>query len=77
MESFVIILDYLPNGRQTERGYHREPVALGVGETELKLLELVTRPGATSSAGAGSRSSARPASRRPSTTSGGGSAATR
>jgi putative nucleotide binding protein len=46
LESFVIILDYLPNGRQTERGYHREPVALGVGETELKLLELVTRPGA-------------------------------
>ena len=46
MESFVIILDYLPNGRQTERGYHREPLALGVGETELKLLEMVPRPGA-------------------------------
>ncbi len=45
MESFVIILDYLPNGRQTERGYHREPLALGVGETELKLLELVPRMG--------------------------------
>jgi putative nucleotide binding protein len=45
LESFVIILDYLPNGRQTERGYHREPLALGVGETELKLLELVPRMG--------------------------------
>ncbi|HEY6238232.1 MAG TPA: DUF655 domain-containing protein [Thermoplasmata archaeon] len=41
-----MILDYLPNGRQTERGFHREPLALGVGETELKLLELVPRIGA-------------------------------
>ena len=47
MENFVIILDYLPTGRQTERGYHREPLALGVGETELKLLEMVPRLGAT------------------------------
>ena len=47
MENFVIVLDYLPNGRQTERGFHREPLALGVGETELKLLELVPRPGTT------------------------------
>jgi putative nucleotide binding protein len=39
------VLDYLPNGRQTEHGFHREPLALAVGETELKLLELVPRPG--------------------------------
>ena len=45
MESFAYILDYLPNGRQTERGFLREPLGLGVGETELKLLELVPRPG--------------------------------
>ncbi|MCI4361391.1 MAG: DUF655 domain-containing protein [Thermoplasmata archaeon] len=51
MESFVIILDYLPNGRQTERGYHREPLALAVGETELKLLELVPRTGTVLSTG--------------------------
>jgi putative nucleotide binding protein len=38
-------LDYLPNGRQTERGFHREPLALAIGETELKLLEVVPRPG--------------------------------
>ena len=44
MESFAYILDVLPNGRQTERGFHREPLALGVGETELKLLEMVPRP---------------------------------
>ena len=44
MESFAYILDVLPNGRQTERGFHREPLALGIGETELKLLEMVPRP---------------------------------
>ena len=37
MESSVIVLDFLPNGRQTERGFLREPLALGVGETELEL----------------------------------------
>ena len=45
MESYAYILDYLPTGRQTERGFHREPLAIGVGETELKLLEIVPRPG--------------------------------
>ena len=47
MENYAYILDDLPHGRQTERGFHREPLALGVGESELKLLELVPRPGAT------------------------------
>ena len=46
MENYAYILDYLPNGRQTERGFHREPLALAVGEDELKLLELVPKPGA-------------------------------
>jgi putative nucleotide binding protein len=46
VENYAIILDYLPNGRQTERGFHREPLALAVGEDELKLFELVPRPGA-------------------------------
>jgi putative nucleotide binding protein len=46
LESYAYVLDYLPNGRQTERGFHREPLALAVGESELKLLELVPRPGA-------------------------------
>jgi putative nucleotide binding protein len=45
VESYAYILDYLPNGRQTERGFHREPLALAVGETELKLFEIVPRPG--------------------------------
>jgi putative nucleotide binding protein len=45
LETYAHILDYLPNGRATEHGFHREPVALAIGESELKLLELVTRPG--------------------------------
>jgi putative nucleotide binding protein len=51
VENYAIILDYLPNGRQTERGFHREPLALAIGEDELKLLELVPRPNANLAAG--------------------------
>ncbi len=47
METFVRVLDVLPGGRATDRGLSREPVAIAVGESELKLLEVVTRPGAT------------------------------
>lgn len=39
------MLDYLPQGRSTERGFSREPVALGLGESELKLLEILPRLG--------------------------------
>ena len=52
MENYAYILDYLPNGRQTERGFHREPLALAIGEDELKLFELVPRPGVRLTAGA-------------------------
>jgi len=52
VENYAVILDYLPNGRQTERGFHREPVALAIGEDELKLFELVPRPSATLTNGA-------------------------
>ncbi len=45
MVNFAYVLDYLPHGRQTDRGFHREPLALAVGEDELKLLEIVLRPG--------------------------------
>jgi putative nucleotide binding protein len=51
VENYAHILDYLPNGRQTERGFHREPLALAVGEDELKLFELVPRPGVVLAAG--------------------------
>ncbi|MCI4337161.1 MAG: DUF655 domain-containing protein [Thermoplasmata archaeon] len=45
METYAYILDYLPNGRQTAQGFHREPVALAIGETELKLFELIPKTG--------------------------------
>jgi putative nucleotide binding protein len=45
MENYVYVLDYLPSGRSTERGFHREPVALAIGENELKLLEILPKPG--------------------------------
>jgi putative nucleotide binding protein len=51
VENYAYILDYLPNGRQTERGFHREALALAIGEDELKLFELVPRPGAKFVAG--------------------------
>jgi putative nucleotide binding protein len=51
VESYAQLLDYLPNGRQTERGFHREPLALAVGESELKLLELVPKSSTALTAG--------------------------
>lgn len=39
------MLDYLPQGRSTERGFYKEPVALGLGESELKLLEILPKLG--------------------------------
>jgi putative nucleotide binding protein len=47
MERYAWVLDFLPGGRTSERLPAREPVALGVGQDELKLLEIVLRPGAT------------------------------
>jgi putative nucleotide binding protein len=47
METYAYVLDYLPTGRQTERGYHKEPLGLAIGESELKLLEVVPRTGST------------------------------
>ena len=33
----------MPQGRSTERGFSREAVALGLGESELKLLEIIPK----------------------------------
>lgn len=52
MENFAYVLDYLPTGRQTERGYHREPLALALGEDELKLFEIVPKAGTALTIGA-------------------------
>ncbi len=51
MENYAYILDYLPSGRQTERGFHREAVALAVGDTEFKLFELIPKLGTPLSVG--------------------------
>ncbi|HEV2429189.1 MAG TPA: DUF655 domain-containing protein [Thermoplasmata archaeon] len=45
------MLDFLPSGRPSERGYHRGPLAIGLGETELKLFEIVPKPGAALAVG--------------------------
>lgn len=46
MEDYAHILDYLPQGLPTERGFRKEPVAYALGSTEFKLFELVPKPGA-------------------------------
>ena len=51
MEQYAHILDVLPNGRQTDHGFHREPLALAIGDDELKLFELVPRVGAALTSG--------------------------
>ncbi len=51
VERYAYVLDYLPNGRSTERGFSRQPVALAVGEDELKLLEIVPKPNVPLSVG--------------------------
>ena len=46
MEDYAHILDYLPQGMPTEKGFKREPVAYALGSQEFKLFELVPRPDA-------------------------------
>ena len=46
LEEYAYILDYLPQGRSKDKSYHKTPLALAVGETELKLLELIPKPNA-------------------------------
>jgi len=45
VEDFVLILDYLPNGRPDAPQHRREPVAYGIGESQFSLLELIPKPG--------------------------------
>lgn len=44
MEDYALILDYLPQGHQAQGRFKREPVALALGDTEFKLLELIPKP---------------------------------
>lgn len=43
MEDYAYILDYLPQGRSDKRGFHREPIAYGLGDMEFKLFELTPK----------------------------------
>ena len=46
MEDYAYILDHMPHGRPDSKRFHPSPVALGIGEHEFKLLELIPREGA-------------------------------
>ena len=46
MEEFAYVLDYLPQGRADDKSYHKTPLAIAVGETEFKLLELIPKTNA-------------------------------
>jgi putative nucleotide binding protein len=54
MERYAYVLDVLPAGRPGDRG-HRDPIALAVGQDELKLLEVVLRPGGGAELAPGTR----------------------
>lgn len=45
MEDYVLILDYLPNGRPDAPRSRAEPVAYGLGEGQFSILELIPKPG--------------------------------
>ncbi|MCX6650304.1 MAG: DUF655 domain-containing protein [Methanomassiliicoccales archaeon] len=45
MEDYAHILDFLPQGIPSDRGFRKEPVAYALGSTEFKLFELVPKPG--------------------------------
>ncbi|HLH85933.1 MAG TPA: DUF655 domain-containing protein [Thermoplasmataceae archaeon] len=51
MEEFAYILDYLPQGRASDKSYHKTPLALAIGENEFKLLELIPRENAVITVG--------------------------
>lgn len=46
MEEYAYVLDYLPQGRAEDKSYHKTPLALAVGETEFKLLEIIPKTNA-------------------------------
>ncbi len=43
MEDYAYILDYLPQGRLSEKSFRRIPLAIAVGENEFKLFELIPK----------------------------------
>src|SRR5688500_9769673 len=51
MEDFVLILDYLPNGRPDAPRGRAEPIAYGRGDAQFRPLELIPKPGANLAGG--------------------------
>lgn len=51
MEEYAYVLDYLPQGRTDEKGYRKTPIAIAVGETEFKLLEIIPKQNAVITVG--------------------------
>lgn len=51
LEEYAYILDILPQGRMEEKAFKRVPLALALGENELKLFELVPKQGAVMTIG--------------------------
>ena len=49
MEEYAYVLDFMPNGRSSER--IPEPMAQLIGENHFTLLEVTVKPGATMSLG--------------------------
>lgn len=47
MEDYAYILDYLSQGRATDTRFKREPIAYGIGESEMKIFELIPKPEVT------------------------------
>lgn len=47
-EDFAVVLDYLPQGYPTEKGFKRTPIVHMMGETHFSLLEAIPRGGLVS-----------------------------
>jgi len=45
LEEYAYVLDILPQGRMEEKAFKRVPLVLAIGEEELKLFELIPKPG--------------------------------
>ncbi|MBX8632463.1 MAG: DUF655 domain-containing protein [Thermoplasmata archaeon] len=51
MEDYAYILDYLPQGSPSERGFKHDPTCYAIGAEEFKLFELVPKSGVVLSPG--------------------------
>lgn len=45
LEDYAYVLDYLVHGHPDARSFKREPIAIGLGKNEFKILELIPKSG--------------------------------